>query len=222
MKNAIVLTLTFFSIFASAADMMKMNYKNEELPVIIENYSKASGQKFILDPTVRGKVTLLNPGEVTLVEAFNQLSEALALNGFAIVSNGDVMTVRNARSAQRDNIEVFTVVPPAKPQKMVTWIVNLKYVSAMSVQNELRMLSSSYGEISALSGTNQIFVSDWTGNIQRISEMIKKFDVPADPLLKKIVEQGRKEMTERRDEFKKVRAEKPPKPPHEKPEMTDN
>lgn len=223
MKNVIVLALTLFSIGAHAAETMKMNYKNEDLPVIIENYSKASGQKFIVDSTVRGKITILNSSEVSVAEAFNQLSEALALNGFAIISNGDVMTVRNARSAQRDNIEVFTVVPPLKPQRMVTWIANLKYAAAIDVQQQLRMLTSSYGEMSVLASTNQIMISDWTSNIQRISEMIKNFDVPMDPSLKKIVEYSKKESKLRMEEFKKVRIEKGAKPEKtEKPEKSEN
>ena len=202
MKYFIAIALTVVSVFATAEDKMKMTYKNEDLTVIIENYSKASGQKFIVDSTVRGKITILNSGEVAIAEAFNQLSEALAVNGFAIVTNGDMMTVRNARSAQRDNIEVFTAPPPAKPQKMATWIANLKYASATAVLRELRMMSSSYGEVSSLSNTNQLVITDWTSNIQRVAELIKKVDIPVDPSLKKIVEQSKKERAAQAEEFK--------------------
>ncbi len=223
MKMVFVLALSLFSVYAAAEQMMKMNYKNEEITVIIENYSKASGQKFIVDSTVRGKITILNSSEVTLPEAFNELSEALALNGFAIITNGDSMTVRNARSAQRDNLEVFTTVPPAKPQRMVTWIATLKNISALDIQQQLRMLTSSYGEMSVLNSSNQLLISDWTSNIQRISEMIKKFDVPIDPSLKKIVDYSKKESLRIKEELKKDRAERPSKfDKSEKPEKTEN
>ncbi|MFN7729909.1 MAG: hypothetical protein ACK5P7_12195 [Bdellovibrio sp.] len=60
-----------------------MNFVNEDITKVIEVYSKAANQKFIIDPSVRGKVTLLNPEDIDLTEAFNQISGALMLNGFS-------------------------------------------------------------------------------------------------------------------------------------------
>lgn len=180
MRFAIVfcLLLSASTVFA-AETKMKLNAVNKDILSLLQEYSKASGQKFIIDSTVRGKITLLNQDDVPLDEAFNQIAEGLALNGFTIIKNENIISVRNARSAQRDNIEVSETVPAAKPQRMATWIVNLKYASAETIQQQLRLLTSSYGEMSAYSNTNQIIISDFTGNLQRISEMIKKIDVSA-------------------------------------------
>ena len=155
MRFAVIfcLLLSTSTVFANETKM-KLNAKNEEIVSLLEKYSKASGQKFIIDPSVRGKITLLNPEDVSLEEAFEQISEALALNGFTFIKNGAVMTVRNARSAQRDNIEVSEALPSAKPQRMATWIVNLKYASAETVQQNLRLLTSAYGEMSTNPNTN--------------------------------------------------------------------
>lgn len=193
MKFLLLLCLLLSTSVFAAETKMKLNAKNIELSELIENYSKASGQRFIIDSTVRGKISILNPAEVSIEEAFNQISEALALNGFAIVKNGDVMTIRNARSAQRDNIETYDTLPSAKPQRMVTWIITLKHTSASDLMMQLRMLSSSYGELSAVRGTNQLVITDWTSNIQHVSEMIKRVDVPADPALAKIIAKSKKE-----------------------------
>jgi general secretion pathway protein D len=197
-----VAALLVFSIAAKAEEKMKMNYSNEEITKIIEAYAKASGQKFIVDSTVRGKITIFNPTEVPLEEAYNQLSSALALNGFAIVQRGSVSVVRNARSAQRDSLQVYTnEVPPAQPDRMVTWIVTLKNVQAGEINRAVRMLTSSYGEMAALEKKNQLIFTDWSSNIQRISETIKRLDVPTDPAAMKIIEQDKKErMTRNKDQ----------------------
>lgn len=131
-----LLTLITVLIFYSqifAAETIKFNFNNEEITKIVEAYSKASGKKFVVDSTVRGKVTLLNPTVISLDDAYNQLSEALAINGFGIITQGDTLTIRNARSTQRDNIMVSTELPSAKPQRMATWVINLKYVKAADV-----------------------------------------------------------------------------------------
>jgi len=224
MRFALVfcLLLSVSSVFAATDTKMKLNVVNEDISKLLQDYSKASGQSFIVDSTVRGKISILNSNDVSLDEAFNQISEALALNGFAIIKNDNVMTVRNARSAQRDNIEVTDTLPKAKPNRMMTWVINLKYASAMDVQRSLRLLTSSYGEISTNISTNQLVISDWSYNLQRVGEIIKRVDVKQDPSLSKMVAQSKKQLAEDEkkwaEERKQMKEKITPPPPKEEKE----
>lgn len=192
-KNFLAFVLVLAGISAFAEEKVKFNFPDEELTTIIKTYAQASGQKFIVDSTVRGRVMILNPSEITTEEAYNQLSEALALNGYAILKNGDVFTIKNARAAQRDNVQVSEQLPTAKPQRMATWVVSLKNISAFDIMRDLRMVTSSYGEMSSSTQTNQLVITDWTSNLQRVAELIKQVDKPADPSVAKIVMQAQKE-----------------------------
>lgn len=193
---AALLTISF-SITALAQEKIKLNFPNEDITKIIEVYSKASGKKFIVDSTVRGKITLLNQADVSLEEAYNQLSTALALNGFAIIKQGDTLVVRNARSAQRDLLEVTNDLPAMTPERMVTWIFTVKNMPAHELYTNLRILTSSYGEMSVLEKTNQIIITDWSTNLQRVAEVMKKVDLPIDPSILKMVTQAKKDRMER-------------------------
>lgn len=220
MKLSVVATalLICFSFAANAEEKMKMNFPNEDLPKVLEYYSKTTGQKFVVDANVRGKISLLNPTDITREEAFNQLSAALALNGFAFTKQGDTYVVRSARSVQRDNTEVTTELPKESPVRMVTWVINIKNVSANDLHRELRMLISSYGEMSVIEKTNQIVITDWSTNLQRVSEILKKTDIKPDAAATKIANEAKKERMERM-----ARAPKEPKemkgmnPPHMNP-----
>jgi general secretion pathway protein D len=188
--------IIFCGIASFAEEKTNFYFQNEEVTKVIDVYAKVSGQKFIVDSTVRGKVTILNPREITIEDAYNQLSEALSVQGFAIVKNGDVYTVRNARSAQRDNVQVTTEVPAPKPQRMVTWIIPLKHVAAHVVHRDIRMLTSAYGEMTVNENSNQIIITDWSSNLQRVSEVIKNIDKPVDAATAKIVAAAKKERRE--------------------------
>ena len=203
MKKLILLSVFVFN-FATAAEKIDANFNYEEVTKIIDIYAKASGKKFIVDSTVRGKITILNPGPISVEEFFNQLSAAMAVNGFAILNQEGVMIVKNARSAQRDYIETSTKVPSMHPTRMFTWIHTLKYLSASDVQKDIRILMSSYGEMTALGETNQLLLTDWTPNIVRISEMMKIIDQPVSPATKKLVSAAKKA----RPPIKKVQIEK--------------
>ena len=178
----LTILLTVFSISgAHAADKMKMYFNNEDILKIIEIYSKASGQKFVVDPGVRGKVSIFLQDSVTIEEGFNQLSSALAINGFAISKQGDTMIVKSARNIQRDLIEVSPEKPALKPERMYTWVYTAKNISVEQVNRDIRILSSRDGEMSVLPSSNQIMLTDWTSNLNRVAEVLKELDKPADP-----------------------------------------
>jgi len=176
-----------------------IHIQTPKITVILKKYSEATGQKFIVDSTVRGTVTLINPSEISTEEAFNQISEALALNGFALVKNGEWLTVRNARSAQRDNLSVSTELPAALPMRMTTWVTAIKNTSAIELAKDVRMLTSSYGEMSVNTNTNQLIITDWSTNLQRVAAVIKTVDKPTDPAVSKIVSEEKKSQKQYRE-----------------------
>lgn len=196
----ISILLIFCSLFAQAEETPVVNSSGEDLTKIIESYSKASGQKFIIESNVRGKISYLLPATTTIEEQFNNLSIALAINGYAINKQGDVMVVRSARNAQRDFIEVSTERPSMKPERMYTWIYNLKNIPASAVNRDLRILTSKDGEMAVNETTNQLVLTDWVTNLNRVADILKELDKKVDPSVLKIVEASKKESDARRKE----------------------
>ncbi|MNL13912.1 Type II secretion system protein D precursor [compost metagenome] len=204
MKIVAALVLTFSISTAFAQEKVKMYFKNEDIVKIIEIYSKASGQKFVVDSNVRGTASIFLQEPVTVEEAFNHLSSALALNGFAISKQGDTMVIRSARNVQRDLIEVSTEKPSLKPERMYTWIYTVKNVPATDINRDLRILPSKDGEMNVNAATNQIIISDWASNLNRIAALMAEVDKKVDPAVAKLVEANKKQ----KEDFRKAKAEK--------------
>lgn len=177
MKLTTLLFVLLATLSVHAEKKMKMNFKSEDVAVIAEQYSKASGQKFIIDPSVRGKVTIILPSEVSLEEAFQHLSTSLALHGYGISTQGDTMVIRPARSIQRDLIEVSTQVPSLKPERMYSWVYKPQNTTAENILKQFRNITSKDGDINAVEATNQLIVTDWVSNINRIAALLKEIDI---------------------------------------------
>lgn len=163
----------------SSEAKIPFRFENGEILAMIAAYSKASGKKFIVDPGVRGKISVFLPGDVTLDEAYNILMESLSINGFTIIDAGDTSIVKSARSAQRDGIPTVTKLPPPKPNRMVTMTFTPKYVSVEELNKRLRILPSKDGEMTPFEPTNSLIISDYAANINRIAEIIAQIDTPA-------------------------------------------
>lgn len=172
--KSLALVLTIFPAIAFA--QVKFNFTNEELPKIITAYSAATGQKFVIDPAVRGQASITGADNVSKEEAFNLLSSTLAVNGLAISKQGDTMVVQAARNVQRSLIEVSSELPALKPERMATYVYNLKHLKADVVNREIRIFPSKDGEMNT-AGPKQIIFVDWTSNLHRIDQLMKQVDV---------------------------------------------
>ena len=131
-----------------------------------------------IDPSVRGKITIVAPSKITVAEAYKAFLSSLAISGFTVVPSGAFLKVKSARNAQRDNIETFSGAYYPNSDQMITRIIHLKHISAAQVNRDLRILPSKDGEMNIYEPTNSIIISDYGSNIDRVMKIISQLDVP--------------------------------------------
>ncbi|MBC7754264.1 MAG: type II secretion system secretin GspD [Moraxellaceae bacterium] len=155
------------------------DFPNVEITDIIKAISELTGKNFIIDSTVRGKITIIAPSKITVAEAYKAFLSSLAINGFTVVPSGGFLKIRNARSAQRDGIDIYSGSYYPNTDQMITKVVHLKHITAETLKTQLgRLLNSSYGEIEAYPQTNSMIISDFGSSIDRIMKIINQLDVP--------------------------------------------
>lgn len=180
MKLALAFLILVVGLHAQAADekMVSFTFKSKDLTELVDVYAKESGRKIVVDPGLRGKVTVFAPGKVPLSEAYNLLSETLALHGYGISEREDTLVVMNARDLQRGHVPVVTELPALKPERMVTYIYTCKSCKPGEVLKELRMIPSKNGEI-YVSSPNRLVMTDFTSALHRIHKLLAEIDAPA-------------------------------------------
>jgi general secretion pathway protein D len=154
------------------------DYSNAEIGDVIEAISKLTGKNFIVDPSVRGKITILAPSQITVSEAYRAFLSALAINGFTVVPYGNFLKVMSTRNAQRSSIETYSGNYFPDTDQLITRIVRLKYISADEVNKNLRILNSKDGEMVPYPPTNSLIITDFGSNIDRVMKIISQLDVP--------------------------------------------
>jgi general secretion pathway protein D len=154
------------------------DFPNAEITDLVKAIGELTGKNFIIDPGVRGKITITAPSKITVAEAYKAFLSALAINGFAVVPSGKFLKIRSARNAQRDGIETYSGNYYPNADQMITRIVHLKHISAEMVNRDLRILTSKDGELSPYTATNSLIISDYGSNIERIMKILNQLDVP--------------------------------------------
>jgi len=159
-------------------DMIEsFDYPNADIADIVKAISELTGKNFIVDPQVRGKITIIAPSRITVAEAYKAFLSALAINGLALVPGDGFIKIKQARAAQRDNIDTFSGAYYPTSDTMITRIIKLKYISADEVNKQLRILTSTNGELVPYTPTNSLIVSDYGANIDRITKILEQLDV---------------------------------------------
>lgn len=154
------------------------DYNNAELTDVIKAIGELTGKNFIIDPGVRGKITIIAPTKITVAEAYKAFLSALAINGFTVVPSGSFYKIKSSRDAQRDNIETYSGDYFPNSDQMITRIIHLKHISAEQVHRELRILNSKHGEVTPFNSTNSLILSDYGANVERVMKVINQLDVP--------------------------------------------
>src|SRR5258708_10404332 len=83
-------------------NLITMNFQNVDIPVLAKFISELTGKNFLVDESVRGKVSIISPTKVTPAQAYQIFQSVLRLKGFTTQQAGHVIKIipsRNVRQA---------------------------------------------------------------------------------------------------------------------------
>ena len=87
-------------------DEILINFDDAELQQVINTISRLTNENFLIDPSVKGRVTVVAPRPVPKAEALQVLQSILELHGYALVPGENVYKVVQSRAAVQKDIPV--------------------------------------------------------------------------------------------------------------------
>ena len=164
---------------AHAQQRVTLNFVNTEIEAVARAMSDFTGRIFVVDPRVKGTVTLVVDRPVGAGEAIGALASALRVQNIALVDAGGVIRIVPEADAKLQGGPVRTEPGPARVDEMVTQVFRLNYESAVAIAQVLRPLIASNNPINAYAANNTIVVTDYAENVRRIGRIIAAIDTPA-------------------------------------------
>jgi len=178
---ALGLLLAFALTHAIAQQRLTLNFVNTEIEAVARAMADFTGRAFIVDPRVKGTVTLTIDQPLTPDQAVGALSSALRLQNVAIVQSGGVFRIVPEADAklQGGAVHLGATAPGARGDEVVTQVFRLNYESAVAIAQVLRPLIAPNNTINAYAANNTIVVTDYAENVRRIARIIAAIDTPA-------------------------------------------
>lgn len=161
------------------AEDVTLNLKDADIGAVIRTVSEITGKNFIVDPRVKGKITIISSRPMNQKEIYQVFLSILDVHGFAAVPSGRVIKIVPDANAKQDAVPIATDRRPGEGDEIVTRVIELNNVSASQLVPILRPLIPQQGHLAAYVPSNILIISDHAANIARVMDIIKRIDLPA-------------------------------------------
>ncbi len=155
-----------------------LNFQAADLQAVVKAVSQMTGRNFLLDPRVKGQITIISAKPVTSAAAYQIFVSALKAQGFAAVEGpGNLVKIVPTGEA-RHHATVSASDEPRGGEQMITHVIIVQHSSATQMIPLLRPLMAPTSNLSSFDPANALILTDYADNIRRMLRIIEKIDQP--------------------------------------------
>lgn len=154
----------------------KINLKNADIREFITQISSITGKSFIIDPRVKGKVTVISSTSLDTDATYELFLSVLRVHGYAAVPSGSVVKIVQQVLAKQSGSDM-DFVETAAGEQLITRVIPVTNTTAIELVKILRPMIPQYGHIAGLTTPNALIISDHAENIKRLVKIVNSIDV---------------------------------------------
>ncbi len=153
-----------------------LNFINANIDAVARTMAILTGRNVVVDPRVKGTITLTTERPVSPAVAYSQFLATLRLQGFTVVNTAGLDKIVPEADAKLQGGAVSTEAPLSGGQ-IATTIFKLDFENANNLLPILRPLISPNNTINVNPGNNSLVITDYADNLNRLGRIIAALDV---------------------------------------------
>lgn len=162
--------------------VITLSFRDAPLEQVLAYYESLTGLTLLRAPNLAAAITLRGQTRLTKEEALAAIESVLLMNNVQIVPMGNRFAkVVQAGTARQEGLPVRFGRPDAslpETDSLESRILDLKYIALAEAVPILQTLIRGTGKIQPIERTNSLLVTDTSGNLQRIIEVLDFIDRP--------------------------------------------
>ncbi|WP_462401283.1 type II secretion system secretin GspD [Pseudomonas sp. Marseille-QA0332] len=161
----------------------EVNFVDTELGEFIDSVSRITGTTFIVDPRVKGKVTVRTVDRHDADAIYDIFLAQLRAQGYAAVDlpNGNVKIVPD-QAARLEPVPVETAGQRGEGSDgMATRVFSVRNAASEQLLGILKpLVDPRVGVITPYPAANLLVITDWRSNLERIDSLLRQLDQVSD------------------------------------------
>lgn len=166
---------------ASQAQTWTPNFNNTDIMEVIRAVQDATGRTIVIDPRVRGSITVMTDKPVDSKAYYEIFLRALDVNGFTAVERSDgIVTIVPTNQVRAESLPFAGA--NVGLNNYVTEVIQLHNVAAAQVLPAIRpLVSTGNAQMTAYPPSNVLILVDTMANVERIRQLVERIDQAATP-----------------------------------------
>ena len=171
LKKILILCIFVISSRVFADDSFILNYEDVDIKKVTQDIAQFSKKTIILDPRVKGKITIYSNAELDRDQVWNVYLRTLQVNGFSIISEEGFARIIPENEATRDlSIQTKTL------GDFETIVIPLTNRSADEILPMIKPITGRQAHLSSIPSINSILLVDRGSNVERVKRLILDLD----------------------------------------------
>ncbi|TNE78845.1 MAG: type II secretion system protein GspD [Gammaproteobacteria bacterium] len=175
---ALLILLPMMSLAYGQEETWRLNLKDADIRAFVTQVADITGYSFVVDPRVKGKVTVLSSAPMNKNEIYDLFLAVLNVHGFTAIPGEEVIKIVQQVDAKQsaESLSRFDSTPS---EQLITRVIQIDNANALELVPILRPLVAKYGHLAGVAAANALIVSDHSANIQRIEQIVRELDSPS-------------------------------------------
>lgn len=162
------------------AEAMTLNLKDADINAVIATVSEMTGRNFIVDPRVKGRVTVISSRPMESDEIYQVFLSLLDVHGFAAVPGKNVTKIVPGVNAKQDAVPTVVRSGEQAGGQTVTRVIQVNNVAAAQLVPIMRPLMPQEAHLAAYAPTNVLIASGTAANVDRMVDLVRRIDLSSE------------------------------------------
>jgi general secretion pathway protein D len=163
------------ALLRAEEEKIALNFQDAEAMPVLEFYARLTGKTFIPEDDLRVRFTIIAPGPVTKKTALDMLDTVLGMKGYSLIEREEYFKVVRKQGPPKEPLRRPDADTPG--DRYVTEIIDLKYVEAKRIEEDMKKLISPDASLVANQALNTLVVTDTNANIKKLKDILARLDV---------------------------------------------
>ncbi|MEK7207586.1 MAG: secretin N-terminal domain-containing protein, partial [Pseudomonadota bacterium] len=155
---------------------MMFNFQDADIQAVVKTVSQITGKNFLIDPRVKGKLTIISTQPVSRSAVYQIFLAALKAQGFTTTEGPAGLLKIIPLGDAKQNAGVSSGVAPRRGEQTITHIVTVQHGSATQMVPLLRPLIAPTSQLAVYPPGNALIITDYADNIRNLLRIVDILD----------------------------------------------
>ncbi len=155
---------------------MMFNFQEADIQAVVKTVSQITGKNFLLDPRVKGKLTIISTQPVSKNAIYQIFLASLKAQGYTAIDSASGFIKLVPLGDAKQAAKVTTGVAPRPGEQTITHVVTVQHGSASQIVPLLRPLMAPTSQLSVYPPANTLIITDYADNIRNLLHIVEILD----------------------------------------------